>query len=286
MLNNEQVGIYNAEGYIIVKSIVPDDALEELRDVTETFVDRSRSVGESDEVFDLEPGHSANEPRLRRLKRPAEQHPIYSRWLRNDTILDIVAQLIGPGIRYTGQKLNMKSASFGSPVEWHQDWVFIPQTNDDLLTVGIALDDMTVENGCLMVIPESHRGRLYDHHQDGRFVGAVTEPDFDPSSSVRSVEIEAGDISIHHFRLLHASAPNRSRRPRRLLLFEYAAIDAWPLAGISDWDEFNSRILRGDPTNQPRLEPVPVIMPVPPAERQGSIYENQTILRQRHYKTM
>ena len=101
-------------------------------------------------MFDLEPGHTAAHPQLRRLKSPAAEDPVYDRTLRHDTILDIVAQLIGPTIRTNGNKLNMKSAGFGSEVEWHQDWAFYPHTNDDILAVGVALDDMMLENGCLL----------------------------------------------------------------------------------------------------------------------------------------
>ena len=61
----------------------------------------------------------------------------------------------------------MKNPRSGSPVQWHQDWAFYPHTNDDLLAVGIALDDMRIENSCMMVVPGSHTGPVYDHHQDG-----------------------------------------------------------------------------------------------------------------------
>ena len=91
----------------------------------------------------------------------------------------------------TDEKLNMKSAEFGSPVEWHQDWAFYPHTNDDLLAVGIAIDAMTSENGCLLAIPGSHRGRVYNHHQDGHFAGAVTEADFNAEGAV-PIEVGAG----------------------------------------------------------------------------------------------
>ena len=132
------------------------------------------------DVFDLEPGHTAENPRLRRLKDPIKQHPYFDQTLRHPKILDIVSQLIGPGLRSNGNKLNMKYAEFGSPVEWHQDWSFYPHTNDDLLAVGIALDPMTMENGCLLVIPGSHKGPVIDHHSKSRgvFVGAVTDEDF------------------------------------------------------------------------------------------------------------
>ena len=51
-----------------------------------------------------------------------------------------VSQLIGPNLRTNGNKLNLKYSSFGSPVEWHQDWAFYPHTNDDVLAVGMLLD--------------------------------------------------------------------------------------------------------------------------------------------------
>ena len=85
----------------------------------------------------------------------------------------MVEQLLGPGIRFQNTKLNMKSPGFGSPVEWHQDWAFYPHTNDDVLAAGLAIDDMMLANGCLMVIPGSHREAVLNHHQDGVFVGAV-----------------------------------------------------------------------------------------------------------------
>ena len=93
------------------------------------------------------------------------------------------------------------------------------------LAVGIAIDPMTQENGCLLVLPGTHRGRIFDHHQDGHFAGAVTEPGFSPDGAV-PLEVGAGGISLHHARVLHGSVPNTSPDPRRLLLFQYCALDA------------------------------------------------------------
>lgn len=277
MLTQKQIDFYHAEGYLAVENVLTRDEVEELRRVTDEFVAKSREVTEHTDIFDLEPGHTPESPKVRRIKNPIMHHEAYNRAIRHDGILDIVERLIGPGVRQNGHKLNMKSAGFGSPVEWHQDWAFYPHTNDDLLAVGVCIDDMTIENGALLVVPGSHRGPVYDHHQNGRFAGAITEPGFKPEPVV-PIEIRAGGISIHHVRTLHGSAPNTSGQPRRLLLFQYAAIDAWPLMGAGDWDTFNGCILRGAPTNRPRLRDVPVRMPLPPAERSGSIYEIQTVL--------
>ena len=165
-------------------------------------------------------------------------------------------------------------------MEWHQDWAFYPHTNDDLLAVGVCMDDMMLLNGCLLVIPGSHKGPILSHHEGGHFVGAVSEdiPDVDKAVPL---EVKAGGITIHHARTLHASALNKSAHPRRLLLFQYCAVDAWPLSGAGEWDKFNAHILRGEPTNRPRLAAVPVLMPLPPALKGGSIYETQTTLKKK-----
>ena len=77
-------------------------------------------------------------------------------------------------------------------------------------------------------------------------------------------------------RALHGSALNTSDRSRNLLLYEVAAADAWPILGVPDFDDFNRRVLTGRPSIEPRLTSVPVRLPLPPAARQGSIYENQS----------
>ena len=277
MLGREQIDFYQEQGWLGVNNVLSPQDVEDLRRVTDEFVDKSRHVSANDAVFDLEPGHSFDEPRLRRLKDPIAHHPVYDRIMRHKNIVAIVSQLIGPNIRQNGTKLNMKSPGFGSPVEWHQDWAFYPHTNDDLLAVGVCIDDMTLANGCLLVVPGSQRGPVYSHHHQGAFAGAVTDPDFEPGETA-AIEVQAGGISIHHARALHASAPNTSTRPRRFLLFQFCAADAWPLLGPGDLATFDSNMVAGETSIMPRLADVPVRMPLPPAERPGSIYENQTVL--------
>ena len=280
MLSQEQIDFYHANGYVGVEGVISAREVSELRRVTDEFVERSREVTEHTDVFDLEPGHSRDHPKLRRLKRPIVQHEVYRDLLHHEDILTMVSQLIGYGLRCNGDKLNLKLPEFGSPVEWHQDWAFYPHTNDDLLAVGICIDEMTVENGALLVVPGSHRGPVYDHHIDSGFCGAITDPTFSGESAV-PVELAAGGISIHHVRTVHGSTPNRSERPRRLLLFQYCAIDAWPIVHFTDWDAFNETIVRGEPTNVPRVEPVPVRMPMPEALQSDVIYELQTAMKER-----
>jgi phytanoyl-CoA hydroxylase len=283
MLTKAQVEEYHAKGFLAVENVLTPTEIQELRDVTDGFVEQSRAHTEHTPVFDLEPDHTAQAPKLRRIVNPASNHEAYNRTLRHDGILDIVSQLFGTeSVRSNGNKLNMKASDLGSPVEWHQDWAFYPHTNDDLLAVGVAIDDMTEENGCLLVVPESHKGRIYDHHQDGRFIGAVTEPDFDDANA-EAIEIKAGGISIHHVRTLHGSMPNTSGNPRRLFLLMYCAGDAYSLTEtpgqIREWDAHVASFLRGEPTQDVRVEPCPVRLPLPGPLKPGSIFENQTVLK-------
>lgn len=282
-ISKEQVDSYNENGYLGVEGVFSQSELDDLRRVTEEFVDKSRDLSEHTDVFDLDfgAGHSKETPKLRRIKSPHEQHAVYDAALRKPELLDIIESLIGPNIRMHHTKLNMKAPGGGQQVEWHTDWGFYPATNDDILEVGVAFDDMEIENGCLMVIPGSHLGPAYDHHEDGVFVGAVSESDFSMEDAV-PITLKAGGISLHHVRALHGSAPNVSTRPRRLLLMGYSAVDAFPLTGYGDWDEWNSMILRGEPTNEPRLENVPVRV-AQPKPAGGSIFEIQENLKKSHY---
>ena len=287
MINLDQVKSYNDKGYLVVENAIPQDKLKELQRVTDEYVINSKDVVSNDEVYDLADDHSSSNPNLRRLKNPHLLHKVYENITRDSCILDIVEKIVGNNIRRDHTKLNFKGARGGESIEWHQDWAFYPHTNDDILEVGIPLDDMEIENGCLMAIPGSHKWEAISHHEDGVFVGAVSENDFKMEDAVPFV-LKAGSISLHHVRALHGSAPNMSNRPRRLLLQGYLAADAFPLqsnlSSSEDWNEWNSNILRGEPTNRPRLENVPVVFPQPKPEGAGSIFEIQEKLKKSHYK--
>jgi ectoine hydroxylase-related dioxygenase (phytanoyl-CoA dioxygenase family) len=286
MLTERQLAAYRNDGFIVIPAVFSEAEIAELRGVTDEFVGNAVKVATNDDIYDLEETHSAADPRVRRIKAPHNHHPIYARASRHSAVVAILAELWG-SVRFDTGKLNMKSAGYGSPIEWHQDWAFYPHTNDDLAAVGIMLDDFTPENGPMLMIPGSHQGPVHDHHgPDGKFCGAIdpqaTGVDF--ASAVPCLG-KAGSITIHHVRLVHGSATNLSGRERRFLLYQYRAADAWPLLGFKDGiEKFDSLLLAGAPTLAPRLASVPVRLPLPPAENQGSIYENQRTTSRRFFE--
>ena len=277
MITVDQRNAYRRDGFIVVPDLLDQHELATFRRVIADLVAGAAAVETHTEVYDLEPGHTRTTPRVRRIKTPHKVHPAFAAVVRKPAVVEVLTALLGADLRLRGSKLNMKAARYGSPVEWHQDWAFYPHTNDDLLAIGVMLDDMELDNGPLLVVPGSHQGPVFDHHgDDGRFCGLV-DPDAIRAEIARAVPLtgRAGSMSFHHVRALHGSALNTSARDRNLLLYEVGAADAWPLLGVTNVDEFHGGLLSGTASPVPRLTSVPVRMPLPPALRQGSIYENQ-----------
>jgi ectoine hydroxylase-related dioxygenase (phytanoyl-CoA dioxygenase family) len=284
MISSKDVRFYRQQGYLVIEDVLSAAELAVLRGVIDAWVEQSRGVGANDEFFDLEDTHSADVPKVRRFKSPDLYHESFLRLVDHPVIMDTLQNLWGAGVRFSKSKLNMKIAGCGAAVEWHQDWAFYPHTNDDLAAVGFMIDDMTPDNGAMMVIPGSHKGPVYNHHADGAFCGAVDtlEQGID-TSGAKMLTGRAGSVTIHHVRTLHASAPNRSGAPRRFLLHQYEAADAWPLLGIDDYESFKAGLVRGEEVAAPRMEALPVRLPYPQAPHEGSIYENQRTLARRFF---
>src|SRR6185437_15637568 len=187
MISDDEVRAYHRDGVIVARNVLGADVLAHLRSVVAELVAGAAAVAEHTDVYDLEPGHRPETPRVRRIKAPHKVHSAFDALVRSQPVLDILTKLIGPNLRLHGSKLNMKSAQYGSPVEWHQDWAFYPHTNDDILAIGVLLDDTDLANGPMLVTPGTHRGPVWSHHgDDGRFIGLI-DPDLIRDEIARAV---------------------------------------------------------------------------------------------------
>lgn len=287
MITDETLDQYKRNGFIFVDNALTPEQLQTMQAATAKLITHSASVTQSNDQYDLDTGHSADNPRLTRIKLPHLLDPIFWQVLKSDQILGLLKPLLGTeNIRLHTSKLNTKEPDGGQAVEWHQDWAFYPHTNDDLLAVGILLEDVDEHNGPLQVIAGTHRGPVLDHSSNGVFCGAIdpADPLFDQNNAI-SLTGKAGSLSIHHVRTLHGSAPNNSKRARKILFYECGAADAWPLNGSSStytgmdqetiWNQMQSRIISGEQPRQARLADVPVLMPVPPPVDATSIFKVQ-----------
>ena len=271
---------YEEKGYIVCENLIPRPVVDTLRSTIDTIVTDGAGLTESDEVYEILEDTNTRAPRIERIKSPHNVHAVFDQVIRRTEFTEILKTLLGPDVRLQNSKLNLKSSDGSAPVEWHQDWAFYPHTNDDVLAVGLMIDDMTDDNGPVLFAPGTHRGPVYDHLSNGYFCGAVAA---DVARSLAgkydTLTGTAGTVTFHHARLLHASLGNRSGSPRRFLLYEVMAADAWPLAGCSasfeSWQSMNSRMIMGTQCTTPRLAPVPVRMPQPTPPKVSSIFQLQ-----------
>lgn len=136
--------------------------------------------------------------------------PVLFSYLLDADVLDLVESLIGPDIALFSSHFICKPAGDGKPVPWHQDAHFWRDTISpagDAITVWLAIDPSTTENGCLRVIPGSHRAPVSHQGNDDAFFNQETSVD---ESLAVDVELERGACSVHSAMLVHGSPPNRS----------------------------------------------------------------------------
>jgi ectoine hydroxylase-related dioxygenase (phytanoyl-CoA dioxygenase family) len=280
MLTQDQIAQFHEQGYVIAQGGATPQQIAALSAELDRWIEESRAYaanyGETVDGkmrFDLEPGHSATAPRLRRVANPADISEVYRAVLFDGPLVDLVAQLIGPDVKFHHCKLNNKLPGMATRVDWHQDHAYDPHSNDDVVVALLMLDDTSEANGCLMVVPGSHRER-YSHYQGDRFVGA-TPPQHDADFARRAVPItgKAGDVCLMHTWCLHASGQNRSDAPRRLLICDYTAADAVPLRPPTVPSAHSGRIVRGKPSRIARLKPD--VIELPPAYQDDSFFSVQ-----------
>src|SRR6202165_4818429 len=232
VLTQQQREFYFSEGYLLVERAIGDDWIRKLRAATDELIERSRAGSKSDAVWDLEPGHTAAAPRLRRVSAPIDQHPAFWEYVSASVIGDIVANLVGPDVKFHHSKLNFKWAQGGEEVKWHYDISFWPHTNYSPLTVGTYLYDCALDQGPLQVLPKSHliETMYTQYDEDGCWIGCLRESDAAKLDISKAVALPgpAGSLTLHNCRMLHYSAKNRSDLGRPLLLYALTAADAFP----------------------------------------------------------
>lgn len=234
-LSPEHVEHYHRDGYVLIERAIGDDWLQRLRAASDEFVEQSRALTESSSLLDLEPDHSAEDPRLRRLINPVDAHPTFREFALKGPAADIALDLLGSPARFHHSKLNYKWSAGGEAVEWHQDIQYWPHTDFTPLTLGVYLNDVDEAMGPMGVVPGSHTGELFDLHDDARrWTGAIRPEDLErvELDTVAWLQGPAGSITVHNCGAVHGSRPNRSSRVRPLLLQTYSAADSYPLLGV------------------------------------------------------
>ncbi len=260
VLSTEETEAYWADGHVFVENALTPQQLAAIVEDFEAWVEESRGHTEpygdtpaGRARFDLERDHTPQRPALRRVASPVDVSDAYLNVMRDNRALDAAVQLIGPDIEYNNSKLNAKHPGSATEVRFHQDFMFQPHTNEDLIAVLFFLDDVTLDNGPLRVAPGTHRAELFDHWHDGVFTGAVSA-EVEAAHVADSVAVygPAGSACLMHTRLLHGSAPNTSDEPRTLFICEYRAEDSKPLQVNHIPSRYEGEVVRGVRTDRVR----------------------------------
>ena len=259
-LRPDQCAFFHENGYLMVENAVDPALLARMTQDFAAWVEESRAHNGAwgDTVdgrprFDLETGHSAEKPSLRRVNAPVEVSEAYLAASLESRMVDCVADLIGPDVKLHHTKINSKLPGGHTEVKWHQDFSFTPHSNDDVVTALLMVDEVTEENGPLQVLAGSHRGPIHSLWHEGVFTGAVA--DEVAASALPSAETcigPAGSVCLMHTRLLHGSAANRSARPRTLHISVYSAEDAVALSPNPVPSVYEGRLVRGQRTGRVR----------------------------------
>ena len=223
-LDAQTVEEYEENGYIVVEDLFDDSELE-------TILGRIEEIAAGNTEFpaaciEYEPNRdSAAAPidKLRKINQPARHDPLFLQHARNPKLLDVAESLLGPDVKFYDDQLFVKPPG-GMEKAYHQDSPYFKIEPMALVSSWVALDDVTVENGCLYVVPGSHKKGAREHseawmvgdRQDKKIPDAVIDWEKEIP-----ITLTAGSCSFHHSLLMHRSGPNKTSLRRRGLASHY-----------------------------------------------------------------
>lgn len=235
IVSDKECQFFIENGYLVVPNLLSDKEIEELRQDTVTL---ARGEYECDNMKPL-PNSVTDEEAIGRVLCIHQPHFVsetIEKYVKHPKICGILSQITAAHLPFwDGSVKCMQSMLFVKPPNfqgqaWHQDEIYIPTRDRSLIGAWIAMDDATVENGCLWVLPGSHRqGYLYpqrNHENPDEFDFAQESYGFDGSEEV-PVEVTTGTLVFFNGYLLHRSRKNRGDTFRRVLVNHYC--NSWSL---------------------------------------------------------
>lgn len=222
VLTEEQEISYRQTGFLICEAMIPSGELEQLK---EDALRICRGEYPCDAIKPADK-HLSDQEILEKflcIHQPHKVSPVILDFVKHRGIASVLSQIIAPEVKCMQSMLFIKPPHFPGQA-YHQDEFYIPTRDRSLTGAWIAMDDATVENGCLWVLPGSHlKGYIYpqrEHDNHEEFDFANESYGFDASEEI-PVEVPAGTVVFFNGYLLHRSAKNRSNSYRRVLVNHY-----------------------------------------------------------------
>ena len=226
-LTQEQWQQYERDGYIKLGKLLADDELKQLQDEIDAIMLGKADVdydnmlmqldsedGAYDKAGPQSKGHKGATLNYRKIQE-LEYDPAFLRFMQRPIFQDICRRVYGDADIACFRAMFMnKPAHKGTFLPWHQDrWKHLDR--DPLVTLWTALDPATIENGCVQIIPGSHKLGLINPDHGSGFLTEEQAAEHCKPEDVVYLELEAGEVALLHNWTLHASDVNRSDTPRR-----------------------------------------------------------------------
>ena len=251
------------DGGIKVENVLSAEWLQKCQKAVNNFINESRKLKKSNSIYDIQPNHTKENPKLRRVSSPCDYNDDLWRLLTEGPIGDVAEDILGPVVRFYQSKLNFKNPKGGTEVKWHQDKPYFPHTNDSVITIGVYLENCTDAQGPLEIIKTSHQKDVIDHYDDGKWVGNISEKNLSKINleDKKILKGNAGSITIHNYRTVHGSKPNNSELPRPLMLYVLSSGDSVPFTPQPLKSKYEQAIVRGKYDNKIRCDSGEFIIP-------------------------
>jgi len=229
VVSEQERAAFRRDGYVHLAGVLSDAELEPIAEVYERFLRLEIPVSGKD-LCDMS-GRAATRIEdfsIVNVMLPRVYFPAWAGNLYELRAASIAEQLQGPGLLLDYDQLLAKRPQRDDAVfAWHQDQAYWPETPDSrTATCWLAVDDSTLENGCMRFVPGSHVGPLRPHRplldDRGRSHTLAAEVD-ERRDTIRPVPIRRGDITVHDERVLHGSGGNRSPGWRRAYIVAFRA---------------------------------------------------------------
>lgn len=220
-LTEEEIKFFQTQGYLVVENVFTASEVAAFQHACDRISAQAQGLTTSTDRLKMK----VFEDSTKLVQQVGDPHEMSGVWLdlvKEPRLLDMVEALLGPNLMVYYSQLMMKAPRQGFTAPWHQDFAFSPHSSAEILACMVAIDDATLANGCVRVIPGSHKLGLINHYdKNGVFTGIVQDyHSFDERTEV-ALLAQAGSVIFWHSLTLHASHPNRTERPRRALVIEY-----------------------------------------------------------------
>jgi len=235
----DEIAQFQRDGYIIVRGLASRPLCEEMKRLAQQYL--AARIGPLEYEADVRyPGAPASlgapgGRTVRRLLQAYARDPLFRLWAASPKLGDRLRQLLGPRVELAQAHHNCimtKAPSYSSSTGWHRDIRYWSFEKPELVSVWLALGDEHRANGCLLLLPGTHKMEFRGDQLDAaQFLRPELDENHELLRTQIAAELGAGDVLFFHGRLFHAAGRNETADTKFSLVFTYHAADNRPLAG-------------------------------------------------------